>query len=470
MKKTSMRMLAAMLSVLTAFTAMTSVGAFAAETNEQSVAAEAVQEEVAAPSDEGETAAPGSGETTLGKVRNVTKTSCETDRITLAWDKVPGALGYAVYFWSVDYDTYYKKLGDFETNAAAANKLIQGSPYTFKIAPFTIVDGKRVEGEPTVFATSTQLTGLSGLERTRSSTVISLKWNRNYKAQAYRIYRTSEQSGNKEVFIGSVIGSHNTSYTDYNVKYGYNYKYRILPARTVANHMFMGGSSSLLCRPGLGAPDFSASSTFYRGFLDWSRSQYATRYDIYWSLNANGSFSKLGSSTTGSFMTDKLPGGRRVYFRVFPVYASGNTTIYGTYYTKAMDVSGKVLGGYVGTDTYIEINRDMQHMWFYKNGKLLVSTDVVTGNKYTMDTPKGFHSVVTKATNTTLNGPGYSSFVSYWIGFLGSGYGIHDASWRSSFGGDIYNGNGSHGCVNTPYYQVQKIYNNISYGTPVVIY
>ena len=50
------------------------------------------------------------------------------------------------------------------------------------------------------------------------------------------------------------------------------------------------------------------------------------------------------------------------------------------------------------------------------------------------------------------------------------GCGIHDASWRSSFGGNIYTYNGSHGCVNTPYSAVKKIYNNTTYGTPVIVH
>ncbi len=480
MKKSSKGLLAILLAAILTLSAIATIVSFAAETDQQAAAAEAqapeaeeeagdvgaqAPEEIAAGDIEGIAAPP-----TMAKVTGITKTSCETDRISLAWNKVSGVTGYTVYYWSVDYDTYYKKLGDFTGTSATAYKLIQGSPYTFKVAPYTVVGGKRFEGEPTVFATCTQLTHVNNLRRTRSSTVIEISWDRNYKAQAYRIYRTSAQSDYKEVFIGSVIGSHNTSFTDYNVKYGYNYTYNVVPARTVANHMFMGGSNRILCRPGLGAPDFSGYSTFYRGFLSWNRSQYATRYDVYMSLNPNGSFSKIGSSTNGSFVTDKLPGGRTVYFRVFPVYASGNTTIYGTYYTKSLGVSGQVMGRNVGTDTYVEINISMQHMWYYKNGKLIVSTDVVTGNKNSMDTPKGFHSVVSMARNTVLSGANYSSFVSYWIGFLGSGYGIHDASWRDDFGGDIYNGNGSHGCVNTPYYNVQKIYNNITYGTPVIIY
>ena len=53
--------------------------------------------------------------------------------------------------------------------------------------------------------------------------------------------------------------------------------------------------------------------------------------------------------------------------------------------------------------------------------------------------------------------------------FLG-GYGLHDANWRSSFGGTIYYYDGSHGCVNLPSSAAKKIYNNVSVGTKVILY
>ena len=48
--------------------------------------------------------------------------------------------------------------------------------------------------------------------------------------------------------------------------------------------------------------------------------------------------------------------------------------------------------------------------------------------------------------------------------------GIHDASWRGSFGGSIYKTDGSHGCVNAPEYLAKKIYENIEPGTPIICY
>lgn len=120
--------------------------------------------------------------------------------------------------------------------------------------------------------------------------------------------------------------------------------------------------------------------------------------------------------------------------------------------------------------TYIEINLDKQHLWFYKNGKCIVSTDFVSGKvAENMCTPNGVFSIYAKQTDRYLTGATYRSFVNYWMPFHG-GYGLHDATWRSSFGGDIYLYNGSHGCVNLPLSAAGKIYKNATVGTKVILY
>lgn len=95
---------------------------------------------------------------------------------------------------------------------------------------------------------------------------------------------------------------------------------------------------------------------------------------------------------------------------------------------------------------------------------------MVTGNvSNNTSTPTGVYSLKYKQRDATLKGQGYSSPVNFWMPFNG-GIGIHDASWRSVFGGRIYLTNGSHGCVNSPYYLANTIFNNINEGTPVVCY
>lgn len=121
-------------------------------------------------------------------------------------------------------------------------------------------------------------------------------------------------------------------------------------------------------------------------------------------------------------------------------------------------------------DTYVEINITKQHLWFYKEGKLITHGSIVTGNPSRgFATPVGTYMLNYKETGSTLRGPGYEASVTYWMPFNGN-IGIHDASWRYSFGGEIYKRNGSHGCVNSPKYLAKKIYENIEEGTPVICY
>lgn len=121
--------------------------------------------------------------------------------------------------------------------------------------------------------------------------------------------------------------------------------------------------------------------------------------------------------------------------------------------------------------TYIEVSISEQHMWFYKNGKRIVDTPVVTGDivRAGRRTHTGAYYIFYKQSPAVLKGANYASPVTFWMPFH-NGEGIHDASWRGAFGGSIYMGGGSHGCVNTPYSQVREIYHNAEVGTPVFVY
>lgn len=118
-------------------------------------------------------------------------------------------------------------------------------------------------------------------------------------------------------------------------------------------------------------------------------------------------------------------------------------------------------------NAYIDISISEQVLRYYEYDELVLYSDIVTG--INDGTPVGTFSVVNKARNVNLKGEDYVSFVNYWIAFLGYSYGMHDASWRSSFGGSIYVYDGSHGCVNMPYYKVQQLYNMVEIGTPVYV-
>ncbi len=116
----------------------------------------------------------------------------------------------------------------------------------------------------------------------------------------------------------------------------------------------------------------------------------------------------------------------------------------------------------------IVVNIDRQEMTLYRNGSAVVVTPVVTGTRGSHDTPRGDFTMYGHSTGVTLSGVGYSSYVNFWMPFYQEN-GVHDASWRSQFGGLIYTYNGSHGCVNTPYDAARTIYYNSWVGMHVVV-
>lgn len=122
-------------------------------------------------------------------------------------------------------------------------------------------------------------------------------------------------------------------------------------------------------------------------------------------------------------------------------------------------------------DSYIAADIAAQTVTYYKDGELIVHSDVVTGLPGLRDTPTGLYQVVNTLEDCWLSGSDFFVHVDYWVGFIGTLYGLHDASWRDGeFGGEIYLTNGSHGCVNTPIDAMQCIYENVELGTPVLVF
>ena len=112
-------------------------------------------------------------------------------------------------------------------------------------------------------------------------------------------------------------------------------------------------------------------------------------------------------------------------------------------------------------DTFVEIDLSGQHMWYHKNGQIVLESDIVSGTYNIADrrTPAGAYYLYNKERNRVLRGTKlpdgtwpYETPVSYWMPF-NKGIGLHDSSsWRSKWGGTIYMNNGSHGCINSVSY------------------
>lgn len=122
-------------------------------------------------------------------------------------------------------------------------------------------------------------------------------------------------------------------------------------------------------------------------------------------------------------------------------------------------------------NSYIEADLSNQHLYVFEKGSIVFETDFVSGNinKPGCVTPAGIFGLTYKTTNAVLRGADYETPVNYWMPFYGN-FGMHDATWRSSFGGDIFLTNGSHGCLNLPLDAAAVIYGYVSEGSPIICY
>lgn len=129
-------------------------------------------------------------------------------------------------------------------------------------------------------------------------------------------------------------------------------------------------------------------------------------------------------------------------------------------------------------DTYIEIDLTDQHLWYYEKGKKKLDTYIVSGQTTSLarTTLPGVYKLWSKETNkrmkdTNADGDEWDTKCNFWNNVSLCGIGLHDSTWRNGyFGGEIYKWNGSHGCINMSYDDAKYVYDNVPYGTPVVMY
>ena len=118
-------------------------------------------------------------------------------------------------------------------------------------------------------------------------------------------------------------------------------------------------------------------------------------------------------------------------------------------------------------DTYIDIDLDSQCVYCYVDGELVASANCVSGDIYNSPTPTGTYYVWYKETDSYMMGTYYTAYAIY----FNEDIALHDAdAWRDEYGGDIYQGDGSHGCVNVPRWFAEIVYEYSEIGTPVYVF
>lgn len=214
-------------------------------------------------------------------------------------------------------------------------------------------------------------------------------------------------------------------------------------------------------------------------YIDQENDWYKVKYndtEVYVSSN-------YSNKTTNVVVKDKLE--KVIYFKNDSTLLDGNNEVLDNvpklevglvYKDNGDNYSGIVNGkaGYIKKedteelkDTFVIVDISDQTAYLYENNELVASTPVVTGKNST-PTTKGVHEVWLMEKDRYLKGADFKVHVDV-VAFFHNGEGIHDANWRSAFGGELYKQGGSHGCVNMPNEAAKTFYKNLNVGDTVLV-
>lgn len=407
--------------------------------------------------------------TKLEPVSSLVLKEKKIDSMVVTWTNVKNAGKYIIYRAGEKKNGTYSNYKQIKTvkqgeKSYFDTKLKSGRIYKYKII------AQRTKKNITVQSKAKSTIGMTALNAPNkfvlkkvTATTVSVAWSKVGMADRYELYRNGTKIATTE----------SKTYTDKNIASGQSYTYKVRAVRVYNGKSYNSEYLTLTATTAVANVGGITVKSYNRhGLFTWSEISGASGYDVY-VKNSKGKWLYKGNTTVGAYLTGRLKL-NKTYTYAFKAYKLvGSTKVYSKAKTANVRVSDGAYGKTV-SGTWVEVCTETQSMTMYVNNEVYVTTPVVTGQYGPQGTTHGFHYVTSRKSPARLrgsyNGHSWDVNVKYWLGFTSDGQGIHDATWRYSFGGNIYKTNGSNGCVNTPMSAVSKIYDKAYIGMPIIVY
>jgi fibronectin type 3 domain-containing protein len=244
---------------------------------------------------------------------NVTASAADA-QVTVSWAAVTGVKSYNVYRSDSQTGTY-TKIGA-STTASYVDTVAATGTYYYKTSAVNADGFESAPSTPTAVAV-TPPAAPTDVSASAADNKVTVSWTAVDGAKSYNVYRSDSQTG-----MYTKLGTPTTaSYIDTVTATGtYYYK---------ANVVSMGGFESALSTPTAvavtppAAPtDVSASAADAQVTVSWTAVTGASSYNVYRSDSQTGTYTKVGTPTTTSYVdTVAAPG--TYYYKASAVSAGG---------------------------------------------------------------------------------------------------------------------------------------------------
>lgn len=262
--------------------------------------------------------------TNPSKVDHVTTVNRTTSSMTLKWNKVENCDGYKIYKYNKTDKTYtyFKTIEGKNSTSYELEKLTSGTTYRYSVRSYKKIGKYTYNGDYSNVLTTTTLplkVKHFKLDK-RTSTSITLAWDKVSRAEGYRIYRYNSESKKYEL-LDEVEGNEKNIYTDEKLVSGKNYSYKVKAYKKIGRYTYLGSYSDTLktCpRPQktevkLSTPKSGAVK------LIWEDVKYVNGYEIYRSTSKDGKYTKVDTIKDGDairYINYRLSKNKVYYYKV----------------------------------------------------------------------------------------------------------------------------------------------------------
>ncbi len=245
----------------------------------------------------------------------LTATAISTSQINLKWTAVTGATSYQVYR-SYGASTSYTRVAIVTAPSYSNKDLASGARYNYKVRAVKSGNIGDFTAAKTAYTKPTIPTGF--VAKTISTSQIDLSWTAVTGATSYQVYRSTGTS-TSYTRIAIVTAP---AYSNRSLAAGTRYNYKVCAVKSGS----IGGFTAVktaYTKPaapvGLTAAAQSSSSIK----LTWTAVTGATKYYVYRSASATGTFAKVGEATVATYMNTGLAANTTYYYKVSAVNAGG---------------------------------------------------------------------------------------------------------------------------------------------------
>jgi fibronectin type 3 domain-containing protein len=305
---------------------------------------------------------------TIPGAPSVSASAASSSSITVSWSEVTGATRYYIYR-SSSADGSYTQLTNTTSLSYTNTGLSSGATYYYKVAAYNSAG----TGQQSVAASATTLLAPpSSVSASAASTAsITVSWGSVTGAVEYYIYRSSSSSGTYTRVTTTPSAITGASYTDTGLSSGATYYYKVAAhngSGVGAMSSSYGSATTLvaLLSPPTTVTASAASSSGIT--VSWSSVTGATRYYIYRSSSADGSYTQLTYTTSLSYTNTGLSSGATYYYKVAAYNSAGIGAMSSVYGSATTTSSVPSLGSSLSFNTWRNgtvSSSSSQYYYFY---------------------------------------------------------------------------------------------------------